>query len=646
MGLKEKLNFTIQHDSDIETISLNEDDKIAKKIAEVDEYNEKYPEPTAEEYAKLKKVIGHAPYLSYLICFVELAERASYYGVTGLLGNFIQLSLPKGGNGTGAAPKGTQENAGALGLGLQAASAITLLLSFLAYLAPLLGGYLADKKWGRLKTIWLGVYFGAVAHILLFIAGLPTVLKHGHSALAPTIIGILLLSLGTGFIKPNLLPLLYEQYPHKRDYVKTLKDGSKVIVSQIASYERMTLFFYWSINVGAFFSLATSYSAKDVGYWLAFLLPGIVYIFMIPVLLLLRPKLNKAKASGYSILEESFKVIFYLFKSGWISRYRKGTFWDYAKPSTIEQGNPEELKRTNKKGVKKISWTDQFADDVKVTIQSSQLFLFFPIYFINDGGIGSIQNSQSNAMTTNGVPNDLISNFNPITIIVFIPILNYIIYPIFRKLKINFRPVYRIFTGFILAALSSVAGAIIQWYVYRTSPCGYYASDCDIGDGVSPISVWVETVLYVLGAMSECLAVTAAYEIAYARAPEHMKGVVMALFLFTYSLAAAISEACTGALIDPYLIWPFVATAVVGVVAAFAFLWLYRDLHIVMENERLAKIERESQQLTEQLDHLNANNNDGKLFDEAAVKSIISYDAPNEAVTALEAAETFNIINK
>ena len=52
----------------------------------------------------------------------------------------------------------------------------------------------------------------------------------------------------------------------------------------------------------------------------------------------------------------------------------------------------------------------------------------------------------------------------------------------------------------------------------------------------------------------------------------------MALFLFTTAISSAIAEACTPALADPHLIWPFVGTAVAGFVLA-AFFWLmYRDL--------------------------------------------------------------------
>lgn len=57
-----------------------------------------------------------------------------------------------------------------------------------------------------------------------------------------------------------------------------------------------------------------------------------------------------------------------------------------------------------------------------------------------------------------------------------------------------------------------------------------------------------------------------------------MTGLVMALFLFTNAISSAISEACTPALNDPFLIWPYAATAIAGFLLAAWFYWLYRDL--------------------------------------------------------------------
>jgi proton-dependent oligopeptide transporter, POT family len=74
-----------------------------------------YPTPTQEERRTLRKVSDHIPLTAYILCTVELAERASYYGVINLFNNFIQFPLPKGGPGTGAIdPSRPNDSAGAL----------------------------------------------------------------------------------------------------------------------------------------------------------------------------------------------------------------------------------------------------------------------------------------------------------------------------------------------------------------------------------------------------------------------------------------------------------------------------------------------------------------------------------------------------
>ena len=158
-------------------------------------------------------------------------------------------------------------------------------------------------------------------------------------------------------------------------------------------------------------------------------------------------------------------------------------------------------------------------------------------------------------MTTNGAPNDLLTNFNSLAIIVCIPILSYGVYPMLRKYNIKFGRISRITFGFILATISGVIGAIIQWRVYETSPCGYYASSCSIGTGVSPLNIWLQIPNVSLGANSECFCNVTAYEIAYARSSKGMKAVVMSLFLFNTALAAAFGEVLTPVIVDPHLIW-------------------------------------------------------------------------------------------
>ena len=71
--------------------------------------------------------------------------------------NFVQFPLPIGGNGAGAPLVGSQKTAGALGRGLQASSGVNLSFKFLSYTLPILGGWVADTKWGRYKTVCVSI---------------------------------------------------------------------------------------------------------------------------------------------------------------------------------------------------------------------------------------------------------------------------------------------------------------------------------------------------------------------------------------------------------------------------------------------------------------------------------------------------------
>jgi hypothetical protein len=74
------------------------------------------------------------PTVAYFICAVEFAERASFYGIKQLIGNYVNRPMPKGGNGYGAPPKGTQLTGGALGLGTVKANAVSQSFSMLVYI--------------------------------------------------------------------------------------------------------------------------------------------------------------------------------------------------------------------------------------------------------------------------------------------------------------------------------------------------------------------------------------------------------------------------------------------------------------------------------------------------------------------------------
>ncbi|QKX58072.1 uncharacterized protein TRUGW13939_05193 [Talaromyces rugulosus] len=522
-----------------------------------------YPSPTQEEKTTLRKVPGNLNMIAYALCLVEFAERASYYGSQTLFSNFVEFGLPKGGNGAGAPPKGTQETAGALGMGLQASQGFVLLFAFLAYIVPIFGGWWADVKVGRYYAIVVGVLICGVAHIIQIIGAIPSVLQQGtaHSA-PPFIISLLILAVGAGIFKPNVAPILLDQQVLEKEYTKVLKTGEKVIISPEATTTRAMLIFYGMVNVGAFYQLATTYAEKDVGYWLAFLLSGTIY-FLLPILLFFMYKRTRKLPPSGSELPSVFKILGRALKESRGQIWKKN-FWDSAKPSTLAA-----------RGIT-VDWSDRLVEDVKRTVSACHIFLFFPIYNMNDGGIGSISTNQGAAMVTNGAPNDLLNNFNPLTIIVFVPFLSYVVYPLMARWGFRNGPINRMTFGFFLATCAGVYSAVLQYKIYEMSPCGYSASTCDT---VAPISIWLQIPNQVLSAMSECFCNVTAYEIAYSRAPPTMRGLVMAIFLFMTALSNAFGEILLPVTVDPYLIWIWAAPAIALAVQSVWFWYKFHDLN-------------------------------------------------------------------
>ncbi|KAI1841864.1 hypothetical protein JX266_011942 [Neoarthrinium moseri] len=523
--------------------------------------------PTDEELKTLRRVPGSIPILAYLICIVEFSERASYYGVQPLISNFVNRPLPPDGNGYGAPPAGTQQTAGALGMGTQVANAITQSFSLIAYASPLIFGYIADVKTGRYKMIFWGVLVFGIAHVLMVAAGAKDLLANGNSKI-PFFISVYILAIGAAMFKPCVSPLLLDQMTTTVPTVVTTKKGERVIQDPEASTERIMLWFYLMINIGGFMNVATAYIEKYVGWWLAFLVPLFLYLPLPFLLIFLRKRLILHPPGG-SDLGKIMKVLGICIRSAGLKGFGRKGFWEAAKPSVIRA-----------KGLNiQTTWNDQFVEDVRRTFQATGIFCFFPIQYLNDNGIGSAASFLSTMLQTNGVPNDVIGNFNTLSIICFAPILNYGLYPFLRKTGVHYGPVARITTGLAMSSIGGAAYTVLNYYAYKESPCGEYgSSDCTIGDGVAPISIWWMAIPYAIGGISELFVNVPAYGIAYSRAPVNMRGLVSAINLFTTAVAYAIGLACSAVITDPYLTWDFGGPAIVGGVLTIVFYFMFRHI--------------------------------------------------------------------
>ena len=177
-------------------------------------------------------------------------------------------------------------------------------------------------------------------------------------------------------------------------------------------------------------------------------------------------------------------------------------------------------------------------------------------------------------MTLNGVPNDIITNLNPISLVIFIPIVDKFLYPALRKAGIRFTPIKRIFVGFMLASLAMIGATVIQYYIYKLGPCGKYMNSCD--NNPAPFTVWVQAVPYVLIGFSEIFTSITGLEYAFTKAPKNMRSLVTSYWHFMSAFSNAIGQAFTALSEDPLLVWLYTSVAVIAFVGGVLFWWHQR----------------------------------------------------------------------
>ena len=169
---------------------------------------------------------GHPEGLKTLFV-TEMWERMSYYGMRALLVLFMTATLQEGG----------------LALTVASATAIYGLYTGTVYFMGLPGGWIADRLIGGQKAVWYGAIIIMCGHIVLAIPNDKTFF-----------IGLILVILGTGLLKPNIGAMVGQLYSDK----DTRRDSGYAI-------------YYMGINLGSFIGyLVTGYLAQDYGWHWAF----------------------------------------------------------------------------------------------------------------------------------------------------------------------------------------------------------------------------------------------------------------------------------------------------------------------------------------------------------------------------------------
>ncbi len=367
--------------------------------------------------------------------------------------------------------------------------ATTILHIFVAliYLLPLAGAWIADRHWGRYKTILYISLLYCVGHGILATADL------FHSIEARRLIllsGLFVIALGAGGIKPCVSSFMGDQITDKNPQLMTKAFNA----------------FYWAINLGSFFSfLVIPALEKHYGYSWAFGVPGIFMGIATFVFWLGHKKYHCIPPNHDARKAGFWKVMSYvLFRGGW-------------------------QKATATCGAESV-------DDTRHILKILSIFAFvIPFWAIFDQTASSWV-AQGDSMTPLNIPlpgggvweigPQEIQSANPVFVMIFIPMINILVYP---KVVTLAKPLVRLGTGIALSSLTFLIVAYLQ---------------SQIEAGVQLSIAW-QILPYAVLTVAEILVSTTGLEFAYTQAPLHLKSVIVSFWNLTIFLGNMLVVAIT-----------------------------------------------------------------------------------------------------
>jgi proton-dependent oligopeptide transporter, POT family len=435
----------------------------------------------------------------------EGCERFSFYGMRNILVQFLITSLLLQHITAGSERE---------------LAAKDLMHTFMigVYFFPLLGGYLADRFFGKYNTIlWFSLIYCA-----------------GHACLAMFedsrtgfFTGLGLIALGAGGIKPLVASFVGDQFTKSNEHLaKIVFDG-----------------FYWIINFGSLFaSLFMPLFLKNYGASVAFGIPGVLMFIATLVLWLGRRQYVMVPPADVSDPHSFAKVIrtaltaqragqiniglwiamagvllavlsFVLIpKLGFVISFCMALVFLLA---GVGGGAYVQLDRA--RGIHPDVAVDGVRGVLRVLVAFALVTPFFSLFDQK----ASTWVIQGNAMTK---PDWFVSSqmqaLNPALVMILIPFNNLVLYPLLKRFGWEPTALRRMTAGIAFSGLSWIAIGIIQVVM----------------DGGEPMSIVWQILPYALLTFGEVLVSATGLEFAYSQAPQAMKGVVMSFWNLTTTI--------------------------------------------------------------------------------------------------------------
>jgi len=338
------------------------------------------------------------------------------------------------------------------------------------YFTPLIGSLLSDMFFGKFRTI---IVF-SVVYCLGFLA-----ITLDQTYLG-TMIGLGLIALGSGVIKPCLSANVGDQFGKSNQHLIT----------------RAYNMFYWSVNIGAFFSMLISpwlYDRyKDVRIAL-----GVPGFFMIAATIIYwagRKSIVDIPPKGREFVKDFFskegllvivRLSFFLF-------IFIAVFW-----SLFDQTTSKWIYQAEKMDLTFLKWN--ISDQTFVGSILSRL-----------GGLNQVDWKILPAQ---------MQAANCILVLVTIPFFTYVVYPLINRFW-RLTPIRKIAIGFFVTLPSFAIPAMLEKWIMS---------------GIHP-TIWWQMLAYWFITAGEVLISIPSLEFAYTQAPKSMKSFISSLNLLSISL--------------------------------------------------------------------------------------------------------------
>eukprot|EP01133_Synstelium_polycarpum_P007283 gene7283-8465_t len=410
----------------------------------------------------------------------EICERFSFYGLKTILTLYCKNFM------------GYSENT---------STVIIHAFNFTAYAFPILGAYVADARIGKYMTILVFSIIYCFGGGFLSLSAMPNVTGDSPGNRSPwaLILGLLLIALGTGGIKPVVSAFCGDQLgPHQKGLL-----------------QRIFQIFYFCVNFGSFFStILTPLIRKYVNYWVAFGVPAILLIISTIIFVIGSPKYTKRPVTG-SILLTAAKIIGKGAKEG-IKSKRAGYDDRYYNDHWLDRA--------------KVKYDPKLVDHVRAALKVLLVFVPMPFFWAlfdqtSSRWIYSAMRMDRNVAGSWEIEADQIQALNPLLVLIFVPIFEFGIYTPLRKIGRPFPPLLRMTIGMWLTVAAFLVAMFIEIKIDNSAPLS--------------VSIWLQLPQFFLLTWAELLISITGLEFAYSQAPSSMKSFIMSMWLLTVSLGNA-----------------------------------------------------------------------------------------------------------